>query len=496
MSAGLTTVHLRVNDAATGHPVPVRVRFSDRDGRTYPPLGRLGRFATGPGLDVGGNVLVAGHAHAVVEGTCEVPLPGGNLSVEVSRGPEYLPLQGEVSYQEGKLALRLALERWVDLRGQGWYSGDTRCHAMTPQAALLEAAAEDLAVVNVLARLETVEDAAAARVSVVRDILAFSGQQAALARPGHLVAVNTHNVHPVLGSLGLLHCHRAVYPLTFGGPDEHDDWTLLDWCYQCHRKKGLVVWTAGGRQAPGAFIGEALADLILGQVDALEVTPDHPDWRIPLWYGLLNCGFRVPLVGGSAKDRNTRSLGAVRTYARLAPGEALSYSGWIDAVRAGRTFVTTGPIVTLQVKDQDPGAVVDAGPDGRVKIRVEARSALPFDRLQVVASGRVLAEAPGAGALCRAVLEVDQPARDGDWLAARCLGGRGDAVLAHSSPVYIRGAGGGPARDRSAAAGFEEQLEAMLGWVKAEARCPTDKHRAALAGVFTRAREKLRAPPG
>ena len=51
------TVHVRVNDAATGKPTPCRVRFTDAEGRYYAPFGRLTEFATGRNEDVGGNVL-------------------------------------------------------------------------------------------------------------------------------------------------------------------------------------------------------------------------------------------------------------------------------------------------------------------------------------------------------------------------------------------------------------------------------------------------------
>src|SRR5262249_54309130 len=144
----------------------------------------------------------------------------------------------------------------------------------------------------------------------------------------------------------LLNCHRVVYPLRFGGPDGLEDWSVIDWCEQCHRKKGLVVWPALPRARTGALQGEALAAVLLGQVDAFEVGgPDDLD----LWYRLLTCGARLALVGGSGKDSNAVALGAVRTYARLAPGEAFGYGAWIEAVRVGRTFVTTGPLLTLEV---------------------------------------------------------------------------------------------------------------------------------------------------
>ena len=58
MMAGLHTVHVRVNDAGTGQPTPVRIRLTDAAGNYYPPLGRLAQFATGRGQDVGGNLLL------------------------------------------------------------------------------------------------------------------------------------------------------------------------------------------------------------------------------------------------------------------------------------------------------------------------------------------------------------------------------------------------------------------------------------------------------
>ena len=58
----------------------------------------------------------------------------------------------------------------------------------------------------------------------IPNMTAFSGQQPALEN----VFVNTFNYHPAPGRLGLLNCHRAVYPLTFGHMDETDDWSLSE----------------------------------------------------------------------------------------------------------------------------------------------------------------------------------------------------------------------------------------------------------------------------
>ena len=70
--------------------------------------------------------------------------------MDVARGFEVEPLRERVTIEPGQTELRLSLRRWSDLAADGWYSGDTHVHFLSPQGALREAAAEDLAVVNLL----------------------------------------------------------------------------------------------------------------------------------------------------------------------------------------------------------------------------------------------------------------------------------------------------------------------------------------------------------
>src|SRR6185503_8112966 len=101
-------VHVRVNDAATGRPTPVRLRISDATGREYPPLGRVAEFATGRNEDVGGHVLLDGQRWHYIDGACEVPLPSGvPLTVEATKGPECNPLRQTLTLGMGQMALRL-----------------------------------------------------------------------------------------------------------------------------------------------------------------------------------------------------------------------------------------------------------------------------------------------------------------------------------------------------------------------------------------------------
>jgi hypothetical protein len=484
------TVHVRVNDAATGRPTPVRIRFSTADGRYLAPFGRLAEFATATNVDVGGNVRLGDASFAYIDGTCEIALPAGTVNVAIHKGPEYLPVEREISLAAGKMALRFNIERWTDRRRDGWYPGDTRAHFLSPHAAWLEGMAEDLAVVNLLAEEREVGcDNLAA--PAIPNLLAFSGQVPALANPGALVVVNTHNVHPVLGSLGLLNCHRPVYPLRFGGAGGKDDWTLADWCDQCHRKGGLAVWTQG---ADRQNWGEVLADLLLGKVDAFEVAASAGSRRDRLsdWYTLLNAGLQVPLVGASAKTSNTAALGAIRTYARLQAGEPLTYGSWIEAVRGGRTFITSGPLVTFTVAGHDPGAALSVGATS-IPVRAEASSLAPFEVLEIIANGETLAAARASRAPARAMWQGDLELPMSTWLAARCRG-CDDETLAHTSPAYVTREGAPFVRREQALAALARQLDRLQSWVEKDGRFDTEQQRHQLLEIVQEARLRLAAP--
>ncbi|HEV3256035.1 MAG TPA: CehA/McbA family metallohydrolase [Gemmataceae bacterium] len=517
MTDKLHTVHVRVNDAATGQPTPVRIHFASPAGTYCAPLGHPPEFATGEGEDVGGNLLLGSKRYAYIDGTCEIRLPAGPLVIEIHKGTEYKPQHIETVLPEGKLALRYGVERWTDLRREGWYSAETRAHYLTPHAALLEGAAEDLAVVNLLAEAVTVRHcddghfflktpvAHLPEYPAFPNLLAFSGQQPCLERPGHMVVVNTHNVHRTLGSVALLHCHRVVHPLVVDWDEGLGDWALADWCDQCRRKGGLTVCTSlfdsdfGGQQC----YGEILAALILAKMDAIELDAfsqvdekqleDH-------WYTFLNAGCRTPLTGAGGKASNATLLGAERTYARLRPGEPLTYGAWIEAVRAGRTFITNGPLLSFTVNGHDPGAIIDLPSlDQPVHIAAEARSWLPFDQLEVVLNGNVLlqAKADGSPTAARSQAEVRLP--EAGWLAARCSGshtlvtrtGWVEHVGAHTSPVYVE-VGGRPApADKAAVTKLVDQLTQMLGWVERQGPPGNGRRHDHIAGIFRSARDVL-----
>ena len=127
------------------------------------------------------------------------------------------------------------------------------------------------------------------------------------------------------------------------------------------------MWTTS-EPLPFKHAAEALAHAILGHIDALEILPE---WAEPLavWRLLLRAGVRVPLVGASAKTSNRIPLGRCRTFAKLAAGETMSPGAWIEAVRSGRTVVSCGAFLQLNVDGEGPGETLDRNPGSTIHCR-------------------------------------------------------------------------------------------------------------------------------
>jgi hypothetical protein len=487
-------IHVRVTDAATGRPTAVRIRIGGPSGEYYPPLGRPAEFPVGRNEDVGGHVYLNQKRYAYIDGGAEFPLPNGvPLAVEITKGPAYVPIRETVNLGEGQLTLRFAIRRWADGPWAQFVAADTRAHFLSPHSAQLEAAAEGLDLVNLLATVQDYPSLDGHMYRVIPNMTAFSGQASAV--PG--VFVNTFNVHPALGRLGLLNCHRAVYPLTFGYADETDDWSLADWGDQCHRKKGLVVWCDAYRPQAGLPGGEALVNAILGRVDAIEVDAgERTAAFLPLWYRLLNAGVRLPLVGGSGKDGNRVALGGMRTLTPV--GQVKAYTDWVEAVRAGQTVATNGPFLRLSVDDQ-PFAVRVAQETPRpVRLWAEAASVVPFERLELLANGTPIASARPTGVdIQTAALEAEHALPTGGWFAARCLGSAKSELyphvpmFAHTSPVWVE-VGGRPVPTRPAAvAAFVREIGAVRHWVETEGRFAIPKRKEHLLSLCDAAAGKL-----
>jgi hypothetical protein len=488
---------VRVEIQADGVPTPARVRFVSTDGRYLPPLGH--RDEINPALmeDTGADVLLGSDAYAYGAGAFDVDLPPTPIEIEVVKGFEHAPvrLSLEEPPVEGRLTIDLA--RSIDMRGAGWLTADPHVHYLAPSTALLQAGAEDVAFVHLLA-------------TQAGDLIT-NGQDLAWGsaiEPGgrHQVVVGTENRQNLLGHLTLLGAREPVLPMAAGGAPEGRlggavTELLSDWADRCHAAGGLVV----GAHFPLPY-AEIAAAIVTGRIDAVEMQTFSPRLDTPSileWYRFLSCGYRLPVLGGTDKMSAEVPVGAIRTYARLDADEPPTFGAWAAAVRAGRTFATSGPIIELSVEGREPGDVIElpAG-GGRLEVRGRARAAQPvIAALELVVDGQVVASETRREGASDISLAATIEVRAGAWIAARSLSDHeiqsafATAMAAHTSPVYVD-VPDRPRRSASDAEAISQVIDGSARWLETMAAIADPPLRDRMVRQIAAAAAELRARNG
>ncbi len=432
-------VEVTVTDGPTGEPTPARVRFLAADGRYLPPLGH--RDEVNPGIyeDTGTDLLLGGDIYAYVPGTFEIDLPVGSVQIEVVKGFDHRPVRTTLVVDPGTRRFDVPLGRPIDLGPEGWLTADSHVHFLAPSTALLQAAAEDVAFVHLLAtqwgdQFSTVND------------LPWGSTTDPSGR--HAVIVGTENRQNMLGHVGLLGARRPVLTMAAGGGPEGRiggalTELLADWADQCHAQGGLVV--AAHFPLPYA---EIATDIVTGRIDAVEMqcfAPGLDNPSILEWYRFLNCGYRLPVLGGTDKMSAEVPVGAVRTYARLDRDAPPTFDSWSAAVRAGRTFATSGPVIELSVDGHGPGDVLTLpASGGRLEAHVRVRAAQPLiSAVEIVINGQVVAVRESPTPSDDLSIETFVDIRAGSWIAARSRSAHeihsafNSSMASHTSPVYV-----------------------------------------------------------
>ena len=439
---GRTWVHVKVKDADTGKPIAVRVHFSGPNGEYYAPHGHHTVVNDNWFEDYGADAKLGQMSFAYVQGSFQTNLPVGEVYVEVAKGFEYKPLRRRLSIKRGQRELELSLKRWSNWRSEGWVTADTHVHFLSPHTAWLQGQAEGLNLINLLAsqwgRLFT----------NTGDITGDPGVE----KDDTLVWVGTENRNHMLGHISMLGTHGdPVFPMCCGGPSEAylgdpDERTLSEWADECRRKQGVVIRP----HFPGPNL-ENPVDIVTGKFDGLEmryfngpITGSLDAYNLTEYYRYLNCGYRVACVGGTDKMSAGMPVGGVRTYAQLDTGRAFDFENWGAAIRAGRTFSTSGPLISLTVDGQAPGSEITLkGGDGTVEVSARAECAWPIHQLEVVLNGCVVAQTSSKRGAKKLALSEKVRIKGSCWLAARC--GSNLQVQhvwpiylgAHTSPVYV-----------------------------------------------------------
>jgi hypothetical protein len=435
-------VRTRVVDDATGQPVPCRIHFRSPDGIPYQPHGHHTHVNGNLGtwhVDVGGDLRLGNISYAYIDGSCEGWLPRGDVIVDVARGFEYEPIRRKLTIEPGQQVLELRLNRWCNLNASRWFSGDTHVHFLSTQGSQLEARGEDLNVVNLLLSQWG---------HLFTNTEEFTGEPL-VSRDGKTIVYATQeNRQHFLGHLTLLGLKQQVMPWCSDGPSEAEmggilETTLSSWADRCHAQGGTVILP----HLPDPN-GEPAAMIATNRVDGVEMIR-HGRYNHLEYYRYLNCGYRLPLVGGTDKMTSEVPVGLYRTYVYIPPDEEFTYNSWCANLRKGRTFHSGGPILTLKVDGRDVGDTITIGRGGgTVEVEATVESIFPVHVLEVIQEGRVVASTESVGGTRRLHLTTKLRVSGDSWLAARA-GGPGyfqplphhdvwsRGVMAHTSPIYL-----------------------------------------------------------
>ena len=469
------TLSVRTVEADTGEVTAARIHLTAGDGKLYAPADAYAR------------VSAAGDRVFHTPGSFTVELPEGNTELLIVKGFEFLPQRLEVEIEAGNTTgATVRLERFADMAAAGWYSGSTHVHMN--YAGNLHNTLENLMMMSAAEDQDVVNELIANKDNRILDYQFFlpGGGPHPLSRPDRILVVGEEYRPPFYGHVFMFGMRdHLISPFTTGY-----EGTAIESLYPSNtdmfRKAKAQGATVGYVHAFGGS-GDPLdgnlgggkgfmVDAALGTTDALEWSAAGTAGFYPL-YAVWNNGLRVTAVGGEDSISNlqrTKLVGSVRTYVHTGD-RGLEMDAWFEGLRAGRAFVSTGPLLELTVNGNMPGDTVEL-PEGGGTVEIEAhvRSITPLSDAELVFNGRSIAQTVGPGPLeLRETLEVS----DSGWLHLRARGDRSDRfpldagyAQAFTNPVWIT-VGGRPPRSRESADysirwidRLREMAEAWPGW--------------------------------
>ncbi len=423
----------------------------DEAGQAHFPDGALQKW------DVHGR----GFFHARSEA---LTVPDGRVTVRVSRGGEFRSVVRDLELAPGS-APRLEVEprRWIDPSADGWYSADLHVHmnyggaeVCTPEQAARMQLGEGLHLMNLVAGNRTtalVYDREAFESSAGRDLWSTDG---ALARMG----VEFRN--DLLGHVHATGLEAAPgrYSTGHAGSDDPEDWPPNLAALEEFRSLGAIVGYCHPVAAELREHGppdpvfaeprtmecrELVADAALGAVDSMDVLSNHRDASAAILFRrLLGAGIELAATAGTDSMLSLASAGTfsnppgwARVYAAVEG--RLSLASFMAAIRAGRTIVTNGPWLHLQVDGAGPGERLDVPAGATVHIEADATGP-GVGRIQLHTADGLVASAEGVDERARleVPLRIDAPT----FVVASVVGEPHEDVLderamAHTSAVYL-----------------------------------------------------------
>ncbi len=209
--------------------------------------------------------------------------------------------------------------------------------------------------------------------------------------------------------------------------------------------RDVPIWLASGHVDSIQLLSEHLThDGSKGVRFSLPLEPDPGRFRGPLaqartlesiYWQVLEAGLRIPPSAGSGFGRGANPLGYNRVYVHA---NYPKRSAWWQALRDGRSFVTSGPLLRSTINGYYPGHLFQFENSMQLSVELTLTVADPVDYVDVVFNGKTLYQA-----------RLDEHARRGGripqlvveesgWLVIRVITAREATYrIATTAPFYF-----------------------------------------------------------
>ena len=483
-------------------PTAARISIVGSDDKTYGPAGAAIRKTK------------RDESYFYAGDSFDVELPPGRARLNFSGGIETIPQTATVD-AEKTTELTVQVQQWIDMAAQGWYSGDSHVHLhtggpieVTVADALIAARAEGINYVNLCVSNNVGDD--------IRDAALITGKPHAASTDRHLLVFGEEMRSTIYGHMQFFGINKLVEPQYTGfdkTPNRHDFPANYVMAAEAVRQGGVVTYghpMFAGQPFPfdkdlakaSGAARELPIDAVLGVVHAIDLMSynSDEDRSAELWYRLLNCGLKLTACVGTDAllDRSTEPLGGDRVYVKtIGP---LTMQSWLDGLKGGRSFVTNGPIPTLEVNGKGPGETCKLTAADNVRVAATVESYAPFSQIEVDCErqgggAEEISTGDAAGRRVRR-LNVELPIRHSSWIAMRMRSPDHPTVFdgpawAHTSPVYVEVAGQRIV-SRQDSEYFVDWIEQMLRVVAARNRYGSIENRRQIEMLFRRAQDEFR----
>lgn len=456
LAAVAGTLKLQITDDSNGKTVPARVLLRAADGSCYYPENAV-------------LLKIANDVWFMSSGESKFVVPSGKALLRVERGKEYMRVKENINIPaKDSVSRKVVLKRWINMRDRGYQCGENHLHRAPEDVAAL-CAAEDMDYGTVLQWWNRPRFGVPEGSGHLRD-LNFSG----ITIPtsiydveveeawGALYMINMPNPFPFLNDPAMPNLPAAKYGRERGALN----------CYQAGWSREVLIDALLGyvdvvnvcnnnfhmhRFQPRSFYSNLLG------VENFPVYPDTPEGMMQMntdtYYRLLNCGLKLAAGAGSATGAKEVPVGYDRAYVRVASGGG--YEQFIKAWRAGKNFVTNGPMLFFRSADGlRPGDSLALQKAAKIKFDIEVDSDSPLSTVEIVVNGKVAQSFALAENQKKFNKSTTLEISKSSWICARCTDT--DRLLtdkelaayngpekkfaqkpcrlrfAHTSPIYIK----------------------------------------------------------